>query len=61
MLSWVVITMMGLGGKIPFLCQDETRLGLKVIQLDNGRFHKVKQLKIPDNIILLFQPPYCPE
>ncbi|MCZ8358913.1 MAG: IS630 family transposase [Microcystis sp. LE19-388.1G] len=32
-----------------------------IIQLDNGRFHKAKKLKIPDNIILMFQPPHCPE
>ncbi|MDT3674945.1 transposase [Microcystis wesenbergii] len=31
------------------------------MQLDNARFHKAKKLKIPDNIILIFQPPYCPE
>jgi transposase len=50
---------------------------LNIIQLDNGRFHsgkkrsrcgrvprpcnRPKQLVLPDNIILLFQPPYCPE
>lgn len=34
---------------------------LKVLILDNGAFHKVKKLKIPDNIILIFQPPYSPE
>jgi hypothetical protein len=28
-----------------------------IIQLDNGRFHKAKKLKIPNNIILMFQPP----
>jgi transposase len=128
MLSWVAITMMSNTGKIRFLCEDETRLGLKtisgrkitakgvkpygkvqgqfqatyiygvvepktgehffyeftylnsqgfqiflelvseyfadsilIIQLDNGRFHKAKNLKIPDNIILMFQPPHCPE
>ncbi|WP_190798216.1 transposase, partial [Leptolyngbya sp. FACHB-541] len=31
------------------------------IQLDNGRFHKAKRLKVPDNIVLMFQPPHCPE
>jgi transposase len=128
MVSWVAITVMGLGSKIRFLCQEETRLGLKtisgrkitakgikpygkvqwkfeatylygvvepktgesffyefthlnsqcfqiflelvseyfadsilIIQLDNARFHKAKKLKIPENIILMFQPPYCPE
>ena len=32
-----------------------------IIQLDNGRGHLGLDLSIPDNIILLFQPPYCPE
>jgi transposase len=34
---------------------------LKVLIEDNGAFHKVKSLKIPDNIVLIFQPPYSPE
>jgi transposase len=34
---------------------------LNVIQLDNGRFHHSSTLKIPDNILLIFQPPYSPE
>ena len=34
---------------------------LNILQVDNGRFHKSKKLKLPDNIVLLFQPPYCPE
>ena len=34
---------------------------LKVIILDNGAFHKAGALIIPDNIILLFIPPYSPE
>jgi len=34
---------------------------LKVLILDNGAFHKAKKLIIPDNIILIFQPPYSPE
>lgn len=29
--------------------------------LDNGGFHRRLDLEIPQNIILLFQPPYCPE
>ena len=32
-----------------------------VIVLDNGAFHKAKTLVIPDNVMLLFLPPYCPE
>ncbi len=34
---------------------------LNVVQLDNGRFHHSNSLKIPDNILLIFQPPYSPE
>lgn len=34
---------------------------LNILQVDNGRFHKGKDLVVPKNIILLFQPPYCPE
>ena len=33
----------------------------KILLVDNAAFHKAKRLKIPDNITLLFQPPYCPE
>ena len=29
--------------------------------LDNGAFHKAKRLVIPDNIGLIFLPPYSPE
>lgn len=34
---------------------------LKVIFLDNGAFHKAKKLQIPNNICLIFLPPYSPE
>lgn len=34
---------------------------LNILQVDNGRFHKGKNLVVPENILLLFQPPYCPE
>lgn len=34
---------------------------LNILQIDNGRFHKGKNLIVPENVILLFQPPYCPE
>jgi hypothetical protein len=34
---------------------------LNIMQVDRGRLHTAKRLQIPDNIILLFQPPYCPE
>ena len=33
----------------------------KIILLDNGAFHKAAELIIPDNIALLFIPPYSPE
>jgi len=33
----------------------------KIIVLDNGAFHKAKALKIPENILLIFLPPYSPE
>lgn len=33
----------------------------KIIVLDNGAFHKAKSLTIPDNIALIFLPPYSPE
>ncbi|MBE9046280.1 IS630 family transposase [Pleurocapsales cyanobacterium LEGE 10410] len=34
---------------------------LHLIQLDNGRWHIWSELNIPDNIILIFQPPYSPQ
>jgi transposase len=34
---------------------------LKIVFLDNGAFHKAKKLVIPNNIVLVFIPPYCPE
>jgi len=34
---------------------------LKLMVLDNGAFHKAMKLKIPDNIIPIFLPPYSPE
>jgi transposase len=33
----------------------------KIVFLDNGKFHKAKKLIIPNNMILVFLPPYCPE
>lgn len=128
MLTWIAISIMGLGQDVRFLCLEETRIGLKtisgrkitsrgvkpiglvqwkfqatylygvvepktgehffyeftqinsqcseiflqlvaehfresilIIQLDNAGFHQAKKLKVPDNIILMFQPPHCPE
>ena len=34
---------------------------LNLLVLDNGRFHQAKSLAIPDNVVLLFLPPYSPE
>ena len=34
---------------------------LNVLVLDNGQFHKAKNLSIPKNVQLLFLPPYSPE
>lgn len=39
----------------------QTQNELKIVFLDNGPFHKAKKLIIPDNIILIFLPPYSPE
>jgi transposase len=33
----------------------------KIMVLDNGAFHKAKELIIPENIGLIFLPPYSPE
>ena len=34
---------------------------LIIIQMDNAPGHCSEELEIPDNIIILYQPPYCPE
>ena len=34
---------------------------LHIIQLDNGPLHTAKKLKLPPNIVLLFQPAHSPE
>lgn len=34
---------------------------IHILQLDNAPVHTAHKLVVPDNIILLFQPPYCPE
>lgn len=43
-----------------FLSQHKSQ-ELKIVVLDNGAFHKAKWLKIPENIVLIFLPPYSPE
>lgn len=32
-----------------------------VIQVDNARFHRSNDLVMPDNVMLLYQPPYSPQ
>lgn len=39
--------------------QDEEEF--KIVVLDNGAFHHARSLVVPDNIALLFLPPYSPE
>ena len=34
---------------------------LNVLVVDKGRFHRAKSLKLPDNVVGLFLPPYSPE
>jgi len=34
---------------------------LHLIQVDNSRCHTWLELQLPDNVILIFQPPYSPE
>lgn len=40
---------------------EQNKEEYKIIVLDNGAFHKAKKLIIPDNIVLLFLPPYSPQ
>jgi transposase len=41
--------------------QAENTDKIHIVQLDNASIHTAKKLNIPENVILLFQPPYCPE
>lgn len=34
---------------------------LKILVVDNAAFHSTKDITLPENIILLNIPPYCPE
>lgn len=40
---------------------EEYKESLLVVLLDNSGVHKVEDLEIPENVVLLFQPPYSPE
>lgn len=34
---------------------------IHIIQVDQGRFHSSESLQVPEQVILLFQPPHSPE
>jgi len=40
---------------------EENPADFHVLQADNASFHTSKNLILPDNIMLLYQPPYSPE
>jgi hypothetical protein len=40
---------------------DKNPSEFKIMVLDNGAYHKAKSLKIPQNIGIIFLPPYSPE
>jgi putative transposase len=39
----------------------EYRQEIHIIKLDNAPCHTAHKLIVSENVILLFQPPYCPE
>lgn len=58
--------------ELPYLNADNFQLfidafaqeysdSLNLLLLDNGGLHTAKQLRLPDNVRLVFLPPYCPE
>ena len=55
MLTWVTITVMGLGERVRFFCGDETRLGLKTI---SGRKITAKAVKPIGKVQWQFQATY---
>jgi transposase len=56
-LIWIPIAINGSWMSFPRHIPDS----LNILQVDNGRFHTSKHLVVPENIILLFQPPYSPK
>ena len=40
---------------------DAYQEDIHILQLDNGAFHSSQYLQVPENIILLFQPPHTPQ
>jgi hypothetical protein len=54
---------LGSGGFQDFLNGFSRRFSesLNILVLDNGQFHRAKALSIPENVRLIFLPPYSPE
>ncbi|CAK0756976.1 hypothetical protein CCP3SC1_270031 [Gammaproteobacteria bacterium] len=40
---------------------EKNSIDFHVLQVDNASFHTSKNLTLPDNVTLLYQPPYSPE
>jgi DDE superfamily endonuclease len=55
MLAWVAITVMGLSGQVRFLCEDETRVGLKTI---SGRKITLRGVKPKGKVQWQFKATY---
>jgi hypothetical protein len=55
MLAWVAVAVMGLSGQVRFFCQDEARLGLKII---SGRKLTAKGIKPKGKVQWHFKATY---
>lgn len=55
MLAWAAIALMGLSGRVRFLCEDETRIGLKTI---SGRKITLKGVKPKGKVQWQFKATY---
>ena len=55
--------MMNTGGFQEFINRFSEKYPLEfhIMQVDNAKFHTTAKLELPDNIMLLYQPPYSPE
>ena len=49
-----------LGASLEQFAQEHSQ-EIHIIQPDNAPCHTAHKLIVPENVILLFQPPYCPE
>lgn len=60
---WLILPQLNAANMQIFL--DEFALAyadsFNILLLDNASAHTAKSLQIPTNVILLFQPPHCPE